>query len=180
MLISHDTYRHVRGVFDVLEQEPLVVKGKVEPVQTYVVQRAKPRAFRLGQRGIQGVETRMIGRDGELAALQDGLNSAIVGRQTTLVTVLGEAGVGKSRLLYEFDKWLELRPEEVWYFKGRCTQQRQGVANGLLRDLFAFRFDIAESDPIEVVRGKLEAGVARVPAGRRRNKGALPGGVAGL
>ena len=54
VLISHDTYRHVRGVFDVLEQEPLVVKGKVEPVQTYVVQRAKPRAFRLELAGDTG------------------------------------------------------------------------------------------------------------------------------
>jgi class 3 adenylate cyclase len=170
VLISYDTYRHVRGVFDVVEQGPLAVKGKAEPVQTYVVQRAKPRAFHLGQRGVQGVETHMIGRDGELAALQNGLNSAIADRQTTLVTVLGEAGVGKSRLLYEFDKWLELRPEDVWCFKGRCTQQRQGVANGLLRDLFAFHFDIAESDPIEVVRGKLEAGIAEFLPGEGETK----------
>jgi class 3 adenylate cyclase/tetratricopeptide (TPR) repeat protein len=170
VLISHDTYRHVRGLFDVAVQEPLVLQDKVEPVQTYVVQRAKPRAFRLELRGVQGVETRMIGRDAELAVLQDSLNSAIADRQTTLVTVLGEAGVGKSRLLYEFDKWLELRPEEEWYFKGRCTQQRQGVANSLLRDLFAFRFDIAETDPIEVVRDKLEAGVAEFLPGEGETK----------
>ena len=78
--------------------------------------------------------------------------------------------MGKSRLLYEFDNWLELRPEKVWYFKGRCTQQRQGVANGLLRDLFAFRFGIAESDPIEVVRGKLEAGIAEFLPGEGETK----------
>jgi predicted ATPase/class 3 adenylate cyclase len=160
VLISHDTYRHVRGLFDVLEQEPLLVKGKAEPVQTYVVQRARARAFHLGRRGIQGIETRMIGRDGELAALQDLLDRAIAGRRTTLVTVLGEAGLGKSRLLYEFEDWLALRPGEVTCFKGRCTQQRQGVANGLLRDLFAFRFGIAESGAIELAREKLEAGVA--------------------
>jgi class 3 adenylate cyclase len=46
ILISHDTYRHVRGLFDVLAQEPQRVKGKRDPVQTYLVQRAKPRAFR--------------------------------------------------------------------------------------------------------------------------------------
>ena len=170
VLMSHDTYRHVRGVFDVSEQEPLLVKDKAEPEKTYLVQRVKPRAFRHELRQIQGIETRMIGRDPELAALQDALNSAIAGRQTTLVTVLGEAGVGKSRLLYEFNNWLELHPEDVWYFKGRCTQQRQGVANGLLRDLFAFRFGIAESDPIEVVRDKLEAGVARFLAGEGETK----------
>ena len=170
VLISHDTYRHVRGVFDVLEQEPLGVKGKREPVQTYVVQRAKPHAFHQEARGIQGVETRMIGRDAELEALQVGLNRAIAGRQTTLVTVVGEAGVGKSRLLYEFDKWLELRHERAWYFKGRCTQQRQGVANGLLRELFAYRFGITESDPIEMVRGKLAAGIAEFLPGEGETK----------
>ncbi len=54
VLISHDTYRHVRGIFDVREQEPLTVKGKAERVQTYVVERAKPRAFRLHTRGVEG------------------------------------------------------------------------------------------------------------------------------
>lgn len=52
ILISHDTYRHVRGVFDVAPQEPLRVKGKAEPLQVYVVLRAKRRAFRMGVRGV--------------------------------------------------------------------------------------------------------------------------------
>ncbi len=72
ILISHDTYRHVRGLFDVQPQAPLSVKGKAEPIQTYVVQRAKPRAFRLGTRGVQGVETRMVGREAQLTALMTG------------------------------------------------------------------------------------------------------------
>ncbi|NIU63665.1 MAG: guanylate cyclase, partial [Pseudomonas stutzeri] len=55
ILITHDTYRHVRGVFDVRPQEPLVVKGKAEPVQTYLVQQAKPRAFRKPMRGVEGI-----------------------------------------------------------------------------------------------------------------------------
>ncbi len=70
VLIGHDTYRQVRGIFDVEPQDPLTVKGKTEPVQTYVIQRAKPRAFRLHTRGVEGVETRMIGRDAELMMMQ--------------------------------------------------------------------------------------------------------------
>ena len=54
ILISHDTYRHVRGVFDVELQEPLSVKGKTEPLQVYVVQRAKERAFRTHTRVWKG------------------------------------------------------------------------------------------------------------------------------
>ena len=68
--ISHDTYAQVRGLFEVDAQEPLAVKGVDAPVQSYLVKRAKPRQFRIGTRGIEGVATRMIGRDAELEALQ--------------------------------------------------------------------------------------------------------------
>ena len=57
VLVSHDTYRHVRGVFDVAALDPLEVRGKSERVQAYVVLRAKPRAFRIASRGVEGVET---------------------------------------------------------------------------------------------------------------------------
>ena len=59
VLISHDTYRQVRGVFDVAPQAPLCIKGKSEPVMTYIVLRAKARAFRMVTRGVEGIETRM-------------------------------------------------------------------------------------------------------------------------
>ena len=160
VLISHDTYRHVRGIFDVLPQALLTVKGKTEPVQTYVVQQAKPRAFRLHTRGVEGVETRMIGRDAELLTLQDAYADAIEAGETRVVTVVGEAGVGKSRLLYEFDNWLELRPEMVTYFKGRATPNLQNVSLSLIRDLFAFRFNILDGDSAAMALEKFRAGMA--------------------
>jgi class 3 adenylate cyclase len=70
ILITRDTYRHVQGLFDVAAQEPLAVKGRTEPVQTYLVQRAKPRAFHKPVRGVEGIETRMVGREAELKHLQ--------------------------------------------------------------------------------------------------------------
>ena len=75
--ISHDTWRHVRGVFDVSAEPPIAVKGIDEPVRSYLVQRAKPRAFRLANRGIEGVETRMIGRDAELTRLTDAFEAML-------------------------------------------------------------------------------------------------------
>ena len=159
ILITHDTYRHVRGVFDVLPQEPLHVKGKAEPVQTYLVQQAKPRAFRKPTRGVEGIETRMIGRDAELSRLQDAFYTAIEDRELQMVTVVGEAGVGKSRLLHEFDIWCELLPETFFYFRGRARQQTQNVPYALIRDLVAFRFQIRDTDPLPMVRDKLETGI---------------------
>jgi class 3 adenylate cyclase/tetratricopeptide (TPR) repeat protein len=160
VLITHDTYRHVRGVFDVLPQEPLTVKGKSEPVQTYLVQRAKPRAFRLETRGVEGVETRTIGREAELQTLQNAYFDAAEGSETRVAIVTGDAGVGKSRLLYEFMSWAELRPEQFWLFKGRARAETQAVPYSVLRDLFSNRFEILESDSAATALNKFRAGMA--------------------
>lgn len=63
VLISYSTYRHVRGLFDIQAQPPLVVKGKIKQISRNLrCLQAKPRAFRLQTRGIEGVETHMIGQ----------------------------------------------------------------------------------------------------------------------
>jgi predicted ATPase/class 3 adenylate cyclase len=160
VLISHDTYRHVRGVFEVLEQEPIQVKGKARPVQTYVVQRAKPRAFRMPTRGVAGIETRMVGRDAELLMLQNMFRDSTEDAEVQVVTVVGDAGVGKSRLLYEFEKWIELLPEQVWRFKGHATTETQARPYGFIRRMFAHRFEILDSDSPAEVREKFRAGMA--------------------
>jgi class 3 adenylate cyclase/tetratricopeptide (TPR) repeat protein len=162
VLISHDTFRHVRGVFDVEVRPPLEVKGKSEPLQTYLVLSAREHIFRLPSRGIEGIETRMIGRDAELEQLAAALES--VSRQSgiTFITIVGDAGIGKSRLLYEFEKWFDLSPLEAYYFKGRATLQTRATPYGLLRDLFAYRFGILESDSAQAVRRKFESEICAV------------------
>ncbi len=173
ILITYDTYRHVRGVFDVLAQPPLAVKGVSEAVRTYLVQRAKPRAFRKPLRGVEGVETRLVGREAELKHLQEAFHTVIEDGELQVVTVSGEAGVGKSRLLYEFDIWAELLLEPFYYFKGRAGQEMQNQPYGLMRDLISFRFQILDSDRAEAVRDKLEEGVAgSLGAGEERRQSA--------
>jgi class 3 adenylate cyclase/tetratricopeptide (TPR) repeat protein len=162
ILISHDSYRHVRGVFDVQPQDPLAVKGKSEPVLTYLVQSAKPRAFRVETRGVEGIETRMVGRDAELLILQNNYLDALDEAETHVVTVVGEAGVGKSRLLDEFFNWAELRPETFYYFRGRAASTTQAVPYQLWRDLFAYRFEILESDTAAKAMSKFRQGMAGV------------------
>ena len=160
ILISRDTYRHVDGVFDVQALAPVQVKGKRQPIQVYLVERARPRTFRLATRGVEGVETRMIGRDAELKRLQDALYAAMEDSEGRFVTVLGEAGIGKSRLLYEFDNWLKLQGEPVHFFKARADPSMLYTAYSLLRNFFTLRFDIQDSDPAAVVQQKLEGGVS--------------------
>ncbi len=160
VLISHHTYQHVRGVFNVERQEPVQVKGFADPVQVYLVKQAKPRAFRLGRRGVEGIETKTIGREKELRQLQLAFQTAAGQNQTTFLTLLANAGLGKSRILFEFEKWLELRSELIRYFKGRATQQTQGTPQYLLRDMLGRRFQILDSDPLTTVREKFSAGIS--------------------
>ena len=67
----------------------------------------------------------MVGRNVELHALQEAYRNSIEGKQTQVVTIVGEAGVGKSRLLYEFQNWLELLPDVTRFFQGRGRQETQ-------------------------------------------------------
>ena len=158
--ISHDTYRQVRGVFDVEPQAPILVKGRDEPLVTYLVQRAKPRAFRVTTRGIEGIETRMVGRDAELEQLQDVFKRLYRQSRLTVVTVVADAGVGKSRLLYEFVNWAESRAETYYIFQGRAHPQTQSQPYGLLRDVLAWRLQIADNDSMEAAKQKIEQGIA--------------------
>jgi class 3 adenylate cyclase len=163
LLISHNTYRHVRGVFTVELQEPITAKGFPEPVPVYLVKNVKPRAFRVRTLGVEGVETRMVGRETELKHLQDALLTAMEDGEGHVVTVSGEAGVGKSRLLYEFQNWIDtLPPPHVRFFKGRGRQESQGLPYSLLRDLFTFRFQVLDDDTGEQARQKIESGFGDV------------------
>jgi class 3 adenylate cyclase/tetratricopeptide (TPR) repeat protein len=159
LIISQATYRLVRGIFEVRSLDPIQVKGIREPLQTYLVLREVPRAFRMGQRGLEGIHTPTIGREAELKRLQEALHQVINRREYRLVAVIGEAGVGKSRLIYEFDGWLDRIPEQIRYFKARAGPAMSGQPYALLRDLFSFRFEIHDSDPPGALRDKLEAGV---------------------
>jgi ABC-type oligopeptide transport system substrate-binding subunit/class 3 adenylate cyclase len=162
VLISHETYRHVRGIFKVTPQDPITAKGFIEPISVYIVEQVKPRAFYMPTRGVEGVETRMVGRESEFKRLQDGLSTALEEGEGHTITISGEAGVGKSRLLYEFDNWIELRPEVVYFFKGRGRHETQNVPFVLLRDVVAFRFQIQESDSPREVSKKLLAGFGEI------------------
>jgi class 3 adenylate cyclase len=158
--VSQDTYRQVRGVFDVEPQPPIDVKGLAAPVVTYLVQRVKPRAFRVATRGIEGVETRMVGRDAELAELQDAFMRRYEQGGLEIVLVSAEAGIGKSRLLYEFQNWAESRAEQFLLFQGRAHPQTPSQPYGLLRDILAWRMQITDGDTMDVARRKLEQGIA--------------------
>jgi class 3 adenylate cyclase/tetratricopeptide (TPR) repeat protein/tRNA A-37 threonylcarbamoyl transferase component Bud32 len=158
-VVAHETYTLVRGVFSFVQRDPLRVRGRKEPLDVYLVTQVKPRAFRLKARGIEGVETRMIGREIELRLLQEALTLTLEDGETQVVTVVGDAGVGKSRLLFEFSSWTDLQEQTVWFFQARATQPSMLQPYSLTRDLFSFRFRILDSDPLSLVHEKFVKGI---------------------
>jgi len=162
ILISHETHQLVRGIFEVNELEPITVKGKSEPIEVYTVQSVKPRSFRDTTRGLEGIETRTIGREKELEQMKAAFIEATSSTRTHLVTLVAEAGTGKSRLLFEFGKWLEALEPIIQIFKGRAVQESTHTPYSLLRGILASSFDIHENDRASVARQKLEQGIQNI------------------
>ncbi len=157
--ISHDSYVQVRGMFEVYAPEPVQVKGVDEPIVSYLVVKTKPRSFRIAKRGIEGVTTRMIGREVEFEGLQAVFRRLFAERHLLAVSVVAEAGIGKSRLLDEFQAWIEDRPENVYLFRGRATPQTQGLPFGLLRDIVAWQLQLGDDDTLGEAKAKIEQGL---------------------
>jgi class 3 adenylate cyclase/tetratricopeptide (TPR) repeat protein len=142
--ISHDTYRHVSGLFDVIELPSAPVKGVEQPVRSYIVERARPRAFRMSTRGVEGLSTPMVGRAAELACLLDAFNAVCADSSLRVVTIVGDAGLGKSRLVAEFQRDLSQHLSGSTLL-GRSQPRSVWHRFGLLRELLFRHFRIDES-----------------------------------
>jgi class 3 adenylate cyclase/tetratricopeptide (TPR) repeat protein len=166
VLVSDSTQRQVRRTFNLERRDAQTFKGFDEPVDTFAVISERPRTFR-PDRGaaIEGVETETVGRASELGDLEEHLYVVAEARRWRFLTVVGDAGVGKSRLLEELDARLSEHPMVVWWFGGRASPSGRNRPLGLLRDVLSNRFGIAESDDAEGVLAKLVAGLEPSYAG---------------
>ncbi len=122
ILISDATHRLVRGFFDVRQAGPFDVKGKREPVVAHEVlgyaETATPMTV-AAERGL----TPFVGRDDELAQLET-CYRRMSGGQAQVVAVVGDAGCGKSRLLYELKQRIG---DEPVFFEARCSSMSQAA-----------------------------------------------------
>lgn len=177
--ISRDTARVVRGLFEVQRQPPLEVKGLEEPVDTWLVLGARPAAERRLLRGVDGLQTPLVGRGAELGALESAYESVRSGAQgPAFVTVIGDAGLGKSRLALEFDHWLARRPEGLRRLQASAFERDGGRPYGLLRVMFLRWLGIYDSDAAAAARAQWLDGMA--PLLRSRGDAAVLGHLLGL
>ena len=148
ILASADTYRYVRGVFDVIPQSPIVLKGKSKPLLTYLIQGARPTRFRIVNRGVAGLETPTVGRQEELERIRLAYEATVAGRGVRWVQLVGLPGIGKSRLVAEVRSRIEAQDSTTPLLKARAQQGDEKQAYALIRRLWFDRFQIAEDTPL--------------------------------
>jgi tetratricopeptide (TPR) repeat protein len=151
VLITAETLRLAEGAVQVKPLGPVPVKGLAHPVEVLELVGAMPTRTRLQAAAARGL-TRFVGRQAELAALRQALERAGAG-QGQVVAVIGEPGVGKSRLFYEFTHshrtpgWLLLDSHSVSY--GKATPYLP------VRDLLKVYFEIDDRDEARKIREKV-------------------------
>jgi class 3 adenylate cyclase/tetratricopeptide (TPR) repeat protein len=153
--VAENTYHLTEGYFDFKLLGEIEVKGKKEPVKAY--QLLGPGRVRtwLGIAEMRGL-TPFVGRERELELLVDGFKRAQGGRGQAL-SVVGEAGVGKSRLLYEFKK--AIAQEDLTYLEGGCLAYNRGEAYHPVIDMLKSNFNIVEGEKDQSVRDKVKKGL---------------------
>ncbi|TMA94201.1 MAG: hypothetical protein E6J77_04030 [Deltaproteobacteria bacterium] len=137
ILISEATARLVRGFFRLQSLGPLSVKGKREPVAASAVLGASDAVTPMAVAAERGL-TPLVGREEELAQL-DGCYRRLVGGRAQVVAVVGEAGRGKSRLLYEFRR--RFAEDPVMFVEARCASLAQAVPYFPFVAMFRQHFD---------------------------------------
>ncbi|MBN1812788.1 MAG: AAA family ATPase, partial [Anaerolineae bacterium] len=156
VLISADTARSLHAIFDFEPPQQISVKGKREPITVYVVIGKKAKRGRV--HGISGLHAPMVGRDAELAALQAAFEYALSDQCWQVAALIGEAGIGKSRLQREFVAWVAQAHPQTHVLTGRCYAHTQGTPYYLLADLMRRLFNLGNDvSPVEALNQVSEA-----------------------
>jgi len=157
VLISEATKNQVDGFFELRDHGRVPIRGRREPVRVFEVEAERAARDRIDVAAEAGL-TSFVGRGRELEALWAAFETAR-GGHGQVVFLVGEAGIGKSRLLYEFRRRLaEDAPEAYTWFEGRCASYGRNTAFGPIIDGLRRQFGIEERDDDATAVAKLERG----------------------
>jgi tetratricopeptide (TPR) repeat protein len=159
VLVDMPTRRLADGGVGFADAGEHSLKGKAEPQRLWRATRVLAGVG--GVQRIDGLEAPLIGRDAELRTVKELFHAATERRVPRLVLVSGPAGVGKSRLGWEFRKYVDGLAEDVWWHQGRCLSYGEGVAFWALAEMVRQRLSIAEEDPGDAAAAKLAEGLGR-------------------
>ena len=156
------TYQATAPVFDYTELEPATLKGKAELVRVF---QAKAARARFGSDLTRTHHTPFVGREIDLALLKGIFDKTVASSSVQLVTVVGEPGLGKSRLVAEFFGYIDAGPQLTTWRQGRCLPYGEGITFWALGEILKAHTGILESDPPAVAQEKL---AAVLPEGEER------------
>ena len=152
VLVSANTYKIAHDFFEFESQGKLAVKGKEEPQEAFELIKKGDVDSRIGASVAKGL-TMFVGRKNFIAALMEAYEKVQSG-SGQVVSIVGEAGIGKSRLTLEFRK--KLPPNETTWLEGRCIHYGGSMAYLPILEILRSYFDINEGDREYVLKKKLE------------------------
>jgi len=162
VLITTGTYRLVRPLFEVRPVGALELKGAEAPVEAFEIVRAKPAPTKT--RGIEGLVSPIVGRDAELDRLRRALDAVRSGRGF-VVAIVGEAGLGKSRLVREIEiEATRSEPPPVWA-EGRAVSFGQTLIYHLWQQIGRRLIGATQNDGPSIVRQRLRESAHRLGLG---------------
>ena len=157
ILVNDTTYRATRHAIEYDDAEPVEAKGKAELILVWHATQARSR---LGVDIVHEARSELIGRDRELAVVQDAFDRARHARTPQLLTLVGVPGIGKSRLVFELRRIVDEDPELIRWRQGRCLAYGDGVTLWALAEIVKAQAGIAEQDAPEEVAEKLRRAAA--------------------
>jgi class 3 adenylate cyclase/tetratricopeptide (TPR) repeat protein len=152
--VGEDTFRATERMFEYEPLDPIAAKGKSEPVAVW---RAARPTSRFGSDVIRSTTTPLVGRELDFTLLRGTFDKAVDGRSVQLVTVAGEPGVGKSRLVAELFAYADTLDELITWRQGRCLPYGDGITFWPLGEIVKAHAGIFESDPNDIATEKLDA-----------------------
>jgi class 3 adenylate cyclase/tetratricopeptide (TPR) repeat protein len=155
VLVGEATRRATAEAIAYEEVGDQLLKGKASPIAAW--RAVSVLGMRGGARRRSALEAPFVGRDEELRLVKDLFHAAIRERKPRLVTIIGQAGIGKSRLGWEFEKYIDGVTQTAYWHAGRSPSYGEGISFWALAEMVRERAGIAESDPPEVAREKLTA-----------------------
>ena len=155
VLVGETTRRAAEAAITFEDAGEHALKGKAEPVSLWRALRVV--AARGGEGRSAGLEAPFVGRDRELRLAKDVFHATAEEGHSHLLSVVGVAGIGKSRLTWEFEKYVDGLVEQAWWHRGRCLAYGEGVAYWALAEMIRMRARITEEEPADEALSKLAA-----------------------
>jgi class 3 adenylate cyclase/tetratricopeptide (TPR) repeat protein len=159
--VTEDTFKLTEGFFRFEALGEKEIKGKEKHMRVYQAIAPSTRRTRFDVSAERGL-SRFIGRERELELLLDSFDRAKAGRGQA-VSIMGEAGVGKSRLLYEFRK--AVANEDILFLEGKCLSYGRGVAYHPIIDILKSNFAVEDGEADKNVTEKVRRGLAILGVG---------------